>query len=206
METELNMLELHEVKETARLAAGLIDMGAKMQKRMDALVGAIKDNIVRDFESGLVAHGAVVRHPWANVFSTCLAELMQGKDKKDRDSARGKVSVPLKRACEKAELPFTLGLQLGDDEKPAGFIVNVASDAKRPDDDAIALAVALIMACDGQKAIANKALAIAASAKALTVTEEQLQEIIVSLFPVDLGPMVVDQVTHVAQWAKVNIH
>jgi hypothetical protein len=203
-ETALNMLDEKEIKATAKLALGLARQEKGMQDRMDDLVSVIKDNIHTDFLAGLVTAGSVVRHPWAVEFAKVLNTL--SGDKAERDKARGKIAMPLRRACQKAELPFTLGMQLSDDEKPAGFTIVVASAAGKPSDDMIALAAALLMACKGNKKQASTALAIAGSAAGVTVTEEQLQEVIEQLFPVDLGPMVVDQVNHVAQWAARNIH
>lgn len=136
-----------------------------IQRVMDALVEDIKGEgelaLYQAMERG--ANEGHLAHFYARELAQQIAE--QAQDAATRKRVRGKIEVPLARACKKAELGFKLSLSVPNWDAPheAFFKVQELQAAPDPNDEQLAAAAALLELCGGNKALASRALAIAGS-------------------------------------------
>jgi hypothetical protein len=132
------------------------------QAVMDALIADFGDQF-KDVCPGKPGSVAYLPHAAAAMFANAIAEVTV--DPNERKKVRGKLEVPLARACRKAELPFVVSLSIKDWDASdfATFAVKAAEAAEDPSEEMIACAAQLLELCGGSKSLAAKALAIAGS-------------------------------------------
>lgn len=146
-------------------AIGTIKAEQSTQSVMDQLVEelaelaevALYQAMERGEEQGTLAHF------YATELAGQIAE--QAADAATRKKVRGKIEVPLARACKKAELGFKLSLSVPNWDAPheAHFSVKELQAAPDVTEEQLAAAAKLLELCGGNKSLAAKALAVAGS-------------------------------------------